>query len=112
MCLLGYAARPVTCWTQPGTAVFGPAPRFFLTIPAKPAAWSAPSHSPATPFCSKALAGFKWSVLSSSSSPHLRNRRARETGTDAHALLARLRNAVSLLLALPRLSVRDFPDSH
>ena len=36
MCSLGYAARPVARWTQPSVQAFGPAPRFFSTIPRKP----------------------------------------------------------------------------
>ena len=37
MCSLEYAARPVTCWTRPSVPAFGPTPRFFSTIPPKPA---------------------------------------------------------------------------
>ena len=35
MCSLGYAARPVTCWTQPSVPAFGPTPRFFFEDPAE-----------------------------------------------------------------------------
>ena len=41
MCSLGYAARPVTCWTRPSVPAFGPTPRFFSTIPPRRAAWCA-----------------------------------------------------------------------
>ena len=39
MCSLGYAALPVTCWTQPRVPAFGPTPRFFSTIRPRPAGW-------------------------------------------------------------------------
>ena len=39
LCSLGYAARPVSWWTRQSSRLAEATPRFFSTIPKKPAKW-------------------------------------------------------------------------